>query len=89
MKQSHYETHADPLAQRVPAVSLWTLGCVSFVPSGSGMGPGAAQTHSGVVSEVEEVIWGGSRPKAGFVMLVEKHKGMRPHRKQTCELIQQ
>lgn len=32
LKQSHYETHADPLAQWVSAVSLWTLGCVSFVP---------------------------------------------------------
>ncbi len=32
LKQSHYETHADPLAQRVSAVSLRTLGCVSFVP---------------------------------------------------------
>lgn len=32
LKQSHYETQAVPLAQRVLAVSLWTLGCVSFVP---------------------------------------------------------
>lgn len=46
LKQSHYETHADPLAHRVPAVSLRTSGCVSLSPSGSGIGPGAVHTHS-------------------------------------------
>lgn len=32
LKQSHYETHADPLARRGSAVSPRTLGCVSAVP---------------------------------------------------------
>lgn len=50
-------------------------------PSGSGLGPGAAHTHSERFREADEVIWGGAGPTAGFVMLVEKHKGTRPHRK--------
>lgn len=57
LKQSHYETHAVPLAQRVSAVSLWTLGCVSFVPSGSGMRLGAAHTHSEWFRKLSRLSW--------------------------------
>lgn len=44
LKQSHYETHADPLAQWASTVSLQTWRCVSFVPSGIGMGLRAAHS---------------------------------------------
>lgn len=52
LKHSHYDAHADPLAQRVSVASLQTLGYVcSLHPPGHLRGLGMGCTHSLCVAE--------------------------------------